>query len=216
MRDKFTDLMTRVGVAGFNYTPITSELPDTDPISRAYNNIFSIPTDTHMSITANGERVITGHMINTQDWETFCCSLVWRGVNFRTSGYWSLCDFLYKHGLKGSKITLNGDIVYLISPQEELDGGAKSPTIAPSDDHCCVPCSLPCSCYTNESQIPHPITELTKSGNKLHISECFVGDINEVVTKMNESIWIKGSNWVPFEDSIVGLVGEDVYKINLS
>lgn len=211
MRNKFTDLMTN-GVASFNYTPITSELPDTDPISRMYNNIFSIPTDTHMSITSNGERVITGHMINTRKWETFCCSLIWGGVDFRTSGFWSLCDFLYKHGLKGSKTILNGDVVYLISPQESLDGGAKSPTIAPADDPYCVPCS----CYTNESQIPHPITELTKSGNKLHISECFVGDINEVVTKMNESIWIKGSNWVPFEDSIVGLVGEDIYKINLS
>lgn len=211
MRNKFTDLMAN-GFASFNYTPITSELPDTDPISRMYNNIFSIPTDTHMSITDNGDRVITGHMINTRDWEQFCCSCIWRGVNFKTTGFWSLCDFLYKHGLKGSKTSLNGDIVYLISQQETDENGQKTPTIEPSDNLCCVPCS----CTTNESKIPHPITELTKSGNKLHIAECFGCDINEVVTKMNESVWVKGSNWVPFENSIVGLVGEDVYKINLS
>lgn len=201
MRNKFTDLIN-AGVADFTYyTPLTSDMPDTDPISRMYNNIFSIPTDTHMSITDDGDRVITGHMINTMDWENFCCSCVWRGVNFKTTGFWSLCDFLYKNGLKGSKISLNGDIVYLISP-----------TIAPSDNIC----SLPCSCTTNESKIPHPITELTKSGNKLHIAECFGSNVNEVVTKMNESVWVKGSNWVPFENSIVGLIGEDVYKINLS
>jgi hypothetical protein len=212
MRNKFTDLMAN-GSASFNYTPITSELPDTDPISRMYNNIFSIPTDTHMSITDNGDRVITGHIINTRDWEQFCCSCIWRGVSFKTTGFWSLCDFLYKHGLKGSKATLNGDIVYLISQQETDENGQdKCPTIAPSDNRCCVPYC----CTTNESKIPHPITELTKSGNKLHITECFGCDINEVVTKMNESVWVKGSNWVPFENSIVGLVGEDVYKINLS
>ena len=211
MRNKFTDLMA-AGVASFNYTPITSDMPDTDPISRMYNNIFSIPTDTHMSVTADGERVITGHMINTRNWENFCCSCCWGGVNFKTTGFWSLCDFLYKNGLKGSKIALNGDVVYLITPQEEVDiNGPKSPTIAPSDNSC----SVPCCCCTNESQIPHPITELTKSGNKLHIAECFGYDIDTTVKMMNESIWVKGSNWVPFENSIVGLVGEDVYKINL-
>lgn len=210
MRNKFTDLIN-AGVADFTYTPLTSDIPDADPVSRMYNNIFSIPTDTHMSITDNGDRVITGHIINTRDWETFCCSCIWRGVNFKTTGFWSLCDFLYKNGLKGSKTSLNGDVVYLISQQETDENGQKSPTIAPSDNMC----SLPCSCTTNESKIPHPITELTKSGNKLHIAECFGSDVNEVVNKMNESVWVKGSNWVPFEDSIVGLVGEDVYKINL-
>ena len=38
MRDKFSDLIKN-GVAGFHYTPITSDKPDTDPICRMYNNI---------------------------------------------------------------------------------------------------------------------------------------------------------------------------------
>lgn len=207
MRNKFTDLMAS-GVASFDYTPLTSDMPDTDPVSRMYNNIFSIPTDTHMSITANGERVITGHMINTQKWEMFCCTCNWGGINFRPTGFWSLCDFLYKNGLKGEKTSLNGDIVYLITSREN----DQEPTIEPTSDSC----PLPCSCTTNESQVPHPITELTNSGNKLHIAECFGHDIDTTIKKMNESVWVKGSNWVPFENSIVGLVGEDVYKINLN
>lgn len=201
MRNKFTDLMNS-DIASFKYTPITSDKPDTDPICRTYNNIFSIPTDTHMSITADGERIITGHMINTQHWGNFCCSWCWGAVDFRTSGVWSLCDFLYKNGLKGEIASLNGDVVYKIVAREP---GEK-----------CQACSLcPNSFNTNESKIPHPITELTLSGNKLHIMECFGESVDIVAKKMNESTWVKGSNWVPFDNQIVGLVGNQVYKLNL-
>lgn len=201
MRDKFSDLIKN-GIADFHYTPLTSDKPDTDPICRTYNNIFSIPSDTHMSITADGERVITGHMINTQHWGDFCCSWCWGAVDFRTSGVWCLCDFLYKNGLKGEIASLNGDVVYKIVAREP---GEKCPA-----------CSLcPNSFNTNESKIPHPITELTLSGNKLHIMECFGENVDIVAKKMNESTWVKGSNWVPFENQIVGLVGDQVYKLNL-
>lgn len=206
MRNKFTDLMNS-DIASFKYTPITSDEPDTDPICRTYNNIFSIPTDTHMSITADGERVITGHMINTQHWGDFCCSYCWGAVDFRTSGTWSLCEFLYRNGLKGETATLNGDVVYKIVPRD-------------SDEEC-PGCNLnlttvrPGGYYTvGESQIPHPITGLTVSGNPMHFTECFGGDIDSVAKKMNESCWIRGNNWVPFEDKLVGLVGNQVYIVN--
>ena len=83
MRDKFSELIKQ-GVAEFNYTPISKNVPEADPICRMYNNIFSIPTDTHMSITDNGDRVITGHMINTANWENFCSSCF-------------CCSFLFSH-----------------------------------------------------------------------------------------------------------------------
>ena len=201
MRDKFKDLMAN-NFASFKYTNITSDKPDTDPICRTYNNIFSIPSDTHMSITADGERVITGHMINTQHWGDFCCSWCWGAVDFRTSGVWCLCDFLYKNGLKGEIASLNGDVVYKIVAREP---GEKCPA-----------CSLcPNSFHTNESKIPHPITELTLSGNKLHIMECFAEDVDTTVQRMNESTWVKGSNWVPFENKIVGLVGDNIYMMEV-
>lgn len=201
MRNKFTDLMAS-DVAKFKYTPLTSEKPDVDPICRTYNNIFSIPSDTHMSITADGERVITGHMINTQHWGSFCCSYCWGAVDFRTSGTWSLCEFLHRNGLKGEISSLNGDVVYKIIPREP--------------DEECPACSLcPNSYSTLESKIPQPITNLTMSGNKLHIAECFEGNLDSIASKMNESTWVKGSNWVPFENQIVGLVGNQVYILNL-
>lgn len=208
MRDKFKDLMAN-NFASFKYTNITSDKPDTDPICRMYNNIFSIPSDTHMSITADGERVITGHIINTQHWGSFCCSCCWGAVDFRTSGTWSLCEFLHKNGLKGEISTLNGDVVYKIVPREH-DEKCPGCELTPN------PTVRPGGYYTvGESKMPHPIASLTTSGNPMHIMECFGVDIDSAAQKMNESCWVKGSNWVPFDNQIVGLVGNQVYKINL-
>ena len=92
MRDKFSELINQ-GVAKFEYTPTIGSIPEQDPVCRAYNNIFSIPSDTHMSCLPDGNRVITGHMINTPKWESFVCSPFWGAVDFRTTGYWCLCDF---------------------------------------------------------------------------------------------------------------------------
>ena len=202
MRNKFTELLD-AGVASFNYTPLTSDQPDTDPICRTYNNIFSIPSDTHMSITADGDRVITGHMINTDKWGSFCCSCCWGAVDFRTSGTWSVCEFLHKNGLKGEISTLNGDVVYKVIPREP--------------DEECPACSIcPNSFHTLESSLPEPITGLTMSANKMHMLECFGGSINSVVKKMNESSFVRGNKWVPFEDNkIVGLVGGTICVLNL-
>lgn len=203
MRNKFSELVKQ-GIASFNYTPISHDTPEQDPICRMYNNIYSIPSDTHMSCLDDGSRVITGHMINTPQWSVFCRSCAWAAVDFRTSGCWSLCDFLYKHGLKGEISTLNGDVVYKVIPftpdeKEEVKSS----------------CSCPMTCNTLESRIPIPITSLTNSGNKLHLLECFNNPIEKVVEKMNESVWIKGNNWVPFENNIVGLIGDQIYILEV-
>lgn len=208
MRNKFKELIER-GIASFNYTPITSDKPDTDPICRMYNNIFSIPSDTHMSVTADGERVITGHMINTDLWAKFCCACSWGAMTFKTTGYWSLGDFLYKHNLTGKLSILNGDVVYKV-----FDAGNGSTEDGCEDCMCKCPC--PSHCTANESQIPLPITSLTISGNKMHITECFNCEPNKIAQKLNESTWIKGSNWAQYENVVIGLVGDDVYKINLN
>lgn len=200
MRDKFSDLI-KDGVASFKYVPLTSDTPDTDPVCRFYNNVFSIPTDTHMSITDAGERVITGHMINTDKWDAFCCAPYWGAVVFKTTGVWSFCDFLHRNGLKGEKTSLNGDVVYKVI------------AVDPNDEPCA--CVCPYSCHTMESQIPQPISVLTMSGNRMHIIECFDTNAETTAKKMNESTWIKGSNWVPFDNKIVGMVNESVYVINL-
>jgi hypothetical protein len=198
MRNKFTDLI-QSGVASFNYVRLAGETPEQDPVCRAYNNIFSIPTDTHMSCIDGDTRVITGHMIATEDWGAFMNSCHWGAINFKTSGFWCLSDFLYLHNLEGQISTLNGDVVFLVTPRVKAEENIPAPQ----------------SVVTMESQIPLPLTSITNSGNVHHVLECFGYNIDEVVKKLNESTWIKGSNWVPTKNGIVGMVGDTIYKMNM-
>lgn len=198
MRNKFTDLI-KAGVASFNYVPLAGETPEQDPVCRAYNNIFSIPTDTHMSCIDGETRVITGHMIATENWGAFMNSCHWGAVEFKTSGFWCLADFLYLHNLEGQISNLNGDVVFLVTPRIKNEENIPAPK----------------SVTANESQIPLPLTSITNSGNIHHVLECFGHNIDDVVKKLNESTWIKGSNWVPTENGIVGIVGDTIYKMNV-
>lgn len=197
MRDKFSELISQ-GVASFNYTNISKSIPEQDPICRMYNNIFSIPSDTHMSCLEDGTRVITGRMISTDKWEKFCMSCCWGAVEFRTSGTWSVCDFLYRHNLEGRIGTLNGDVVYIVTPMTEKEREA----------------IMKNTVVTTESNIPQPVTILTTTGNIMHVQECFESkNVFEIVKHLNESSYIRGNNWVPTETGIVGLVGNTTYII---
>lgn len=197
MRDIFSELIKQ-GVAEFKYTNISKDTPEQDPICRMYNNIFSIPSDTHMSCLEDGRRVITGHMINTDNWGKFIISCFWGAVNFRTAGTWSVCDFLYRYGLEGSMGTLNGDVVYFVTPIP------KEKRLAQMSNQV----------VTSESNIPASIVTLTTTGDMMHIKECFdCDDVREAVRRMNESTRVKGNNWVPTETGIAGLIGDKVYII---
>jgi hypothetical protein len=163
-----------------------------------YNNIFSIPSDTHMSCLEDGTRVITGHMIATDKWEKFCMSCCWGAVEFRTSGVWSVFDFLFSNNLEGRVGVLNGDVVYVVTPmsKESREAVMKNTVV------------------TTESNIPQPITVLTTTGNMMHIQECFESkNLIEMVKCLNESSYVKGNNWVPSNNGIVGLVGNTTYII---
>ena len=191
MRNKFTDLMNNPEFQ-FNYTPIIPSIPEQDLVCREYNNIFSIPSDTHMSVLRDNTRVITGHMINTPNWEKFICSPFWGAVKFSTSGYNSLAHFLNTHNLCGHMDILNGDVVYVLNDCEDCED--------------CECCNCPCTYCTTESQIPQPIRQLTVDNNDFHINECFKNseNKNEVAQKMNESPYIKGSSWVSYNNKIYG------------
>ena len=194
MRDKFSELIKQ-GVAEFKYTNISKNVPEQDPICRMYNNIFSIPSDTHMSCLDDGRRVITGHMVNTEKWSKFLMSCQWGSVNFITSGSWSVYDFLYRYGLEGRMGTLNGDVVYFVIPIPEEK----------------IKAQIPNSVVTTESNIPASIVTLTTTGDMMHIKECFdCDDKRETVRRLNESTRVKGNNWVPSENGIVGLVENKV------
>lgn len=200
MRNKFTELIEQ-GIARFDYTPIAPEIPEQDPICRMYNNIFSIPSDTHMACSEELDcRIITGHLIaNKEKWGEFTCSSNWGAINFMSTGFWCLNDFLFKHGLDIEVTSLNGDIVALVKPRS-IDSDK---TMAPNQ------------VVTNESNVPQPITVITNSGNMMHVAECFGGTKDETIKKLNESSFIKGSQWAPSENGIIGLVAGKVYSINL-
>ena len=117
MRSKFSD-MIKQGVAKFEYTPIIKDTPETDIICKQYNNIFAMPTDTHMSMLEDGRRVITGSMIGTRKWQDFLSLCQYANIDFRPTGFYCFDDFLYKYRLCGEMGNLNGEVVYFLKPCE--------------------------------------------------------------------------------------------------
>ena len=202
MRSKFTELIEQ-GVASFDYTPIVPEMPEQDLICRQYNNIFSIPTDTHMHLNPEtGERYIIGHMVeNKSKWESFVYSTKWGAVEFRSTGYWGLCDFLQKHDLEGKYSVLNGDTIYLVTP-------------IPADREYAAPVCPTC-CVTSESKMPVNIGMLTLNLDPNRIRECYQGKSNlyEVTVALNESLYVKGNEWTVNGENLVCPIGNKVYVL---
>lgn len=203
MRNKFTELIEQ-GVGRFDYTPIAPELPEQDPVCRMYNNIWSIPSDTHMHYNQEtGERFITGHMVGIEDkWSNFVCAGNWGAVSFRTTGFWSLCDFLQKNGLCGRRAELNGDVAYIVTPipaGEDACGCSKCPTV----------------CVTTESKFPQPIAILVANGDVYKMVECFEGknNIYDVCEALNKSYYVKGNEWTVNEGKLLCPIGNKVYVL---
>ena len=132
-------------------------------------------------------------------WDNFLCASAWGAVSFNTTGYWSLCDFLQKHGLCGRKGIVNGDAAYIVTPipAEEL------PT--------CPTC--PATCVTTESQIPQPIAILSSVGDSFKVMECFddKNDLYEVCEALNNSRYVKGNNWTVCEGKLLCPIGNKIY-----
>lgn len=182
--DKFSELI-KAGVAKFEYTPIISSIPVQCPICRAYNNVYSIANDTHMSILDDGRYVITGHAIkDKRNFDWFLCSYSWGWMSFTDSGLNSPCDFFFKNKLKGHYDVLNGDEVYILEPIEE-------------ETDCCK-CKCPDSVCCVGTAIPEQLRALTDDGNAQHIKEAFKQ--KDVVKALNEDIHVLGTNWM-----VVGL-----------
>lgn len=199
MRDKFSELIEK-GIGCFEYVPIAPEMPETDMICKYYNNIWSIPSDTHMHYNSEtGERYITGHMVGIQEkWNHFICSSRWGAVEFKNTGFWSLCDFLQQNGLCGKYSILNGDIIYLVTPIE-------------TSSDCQAEC--PSYCVTTESKMPIPLAFLATNGDAIKIRECFQNNSNlyDIAKAMNESLYVKGVNWTVNSERLVCPLGNKIY-----
>lgn len=116
MRSKFSEIL---GMPFESYQSFGQEMPNTDPICRTYNNVFGLALNTTMSMMENGTRVITGHYINTPEWDKFVYSENWGGMDFRQSGFSSFSHFINEMGLTYRKGTLNNDIVCFVEPHKE-------------------------------------------------------------------------------------------------
>lgn len=183
--DKFSELI-KAGVAEFKYTPIASSVPCQCPICRAYNNVYSMANDTHLSALEDGRYVITGHAIrDRRNFDSFLYSSFWGAVDFNTSGLGAPCSFFSVNKLRGHYDILNGDQVYILEPIVDEETG-----------YC--PCECPDCAYVSGTSVPENLRTLTTDGNAEHIKEAFKQ--KDVAKALNEDLHVLGTNWM-----IVGL-----------
>ena len=145
--DKFTELIKK-GVASFCHEPIINDEPQ-DQFARMWNNVFSIPSDTHCSKIGD-EYIITGHIISDpRRFGRFLCHWGETGaIDYTpafgcTDKYISPASYISSNGLEGHYDVRNGDNVYVLKKRE-----IKEPV-------CALGC--PNQCCTSESRIPRSI-----------------------------------------------------------
>ena len=182
MRSKFSELIA-AGIASFEHEPLGNEIPCTDPICRAYNNIWGVLTDTHMSCV-DGCRFISGTFVSKPEWDDFLYAPFWGGCTFKGTGYCCLACFLSANHLCPCNGVRNGQQVICLEPCE-CDCACADPKVT--------------SYTTSESKIPQPIARLGL------VQECFnAGSLEEIAKYMNRSSMVAGDNWCVFEDKIIG------------
>jgi hypothetical protein len=201
MRNRFTEWINS-GIASFKHIDTKQNIDD---FCRMYNNVFGLATDTHMALSEDGKYIITGHIIDTPKWDLFLYSPIWGNVKFGDAirrNCWTPCQFFSENGYCGAKEIINGDWVYTLC----LCSGECQDT----------PCQPKCPTYhyTSESKQPKYIQNISLNNSKLDVLECFKAkDLNEVAFKLNESLNIKGDNWVAYDGKLVCTIGDVAYII---
>lgn len=217
MRDRFSDLINK-GVAAFQEKPVGSPTPTIDPMVKAYNNLWGLLTDTHMSKLCDECYIITGTFVKSQYWERFKYCGYWGSTNIRLgSGYDSLECMVYSNGYQMTPDTYNGDYVIKLtkrSPSTEPDtncDGCAIPEIP-----CCQNCD-PCVISLGESEIPHPFKEFfTREESDAIIEAWKGGDCNamKVLENLKDSTVIDGNRFRISADNQYIIVDEKL-KIDL-
>lgn len=197
MRNKFTELVN-AGVAAFHHEPIAGGMPEPlDTITRLYNIYWGAATDTHMSVTPEGRRIITGSLTqNPEKWGQLICSPYWGGISWAQSGYRTLGEFLQRMCLEPIVTAHNGEQCL------ELVSMEKCP--------CTAEC--PACCCTTESAIPQPIGVLGAT-NELNAAFNNACSRNELVENLNRSNHIKGDRWFVYENKVCCPIGDKTYII---
>lgn len=188
MRNKFSDLINQ-GVAAFHHEPIAPEMPNSavgDQISRLYNMYWGAATDTHMAVSQDGRRLVTGRVAQDPNkWGELLYSTSWGGFDWRQSGWYTLGDFLCANCLRDCPTVHNGERGIEIVPCEAGPCQCKCPN--------CV--------TTTESKIPQPINVLGDVGE---IKEAFESahSMKQLVENLNDNKWIAGDRWFVHENNV--------------
>lgn len=198
MRDKFTELVNK-GVASFHHEPIAQGTPELDPVVRLYNMYWGAATDSHMSITPEGRRIITGHLIqNPRKWTDLVLLDHWGGIEWWQSGYRTLGEFLQFNCLEPRVSTHENDKCIELVPAE------------------CHPAQFECPscCVTSESAMPIRITGI---GNADAIRDIFSNSHNakELAESLNNSDKVVGKNWFVYENKVACPVNRKTYIIEM-
>ena len=189
MRNKFSELVN-AGVAPFRHEPIAPELPNNsvamDQISRLYNMYWGAATDSHMAVSQDGRRLITGRI--TQDpckWEALMFSPTWGGISWCQSGYCTLGEFLHANGVQPVVTSHNGEQGIELITKEEVPAQFTAPAAV----------------TTTESKIPQPIRVM---GDIDAIQEAFENahSTKQLIENLNDSKWIAGNKWFAYENKI--------------
>ena len=216
MRDRFSEMIKK-GIASFSEKPVGSPVPTLDPIVKAYNNLWGLLTDTHMSAVEDGY-IITGTFVKGPYWESFKYCSYYGNTNIKLgSGYCNLESMIYSNGYEMKPDVYNGDYVIHITKRLELE-----PTTGDNGDECCgsIPCCQCCNpCVTSlgESQIPHPFKEFfTRQESDAIIEAWKGGDCNamKVLENLKDSVMIDGSRFRISADNQYMIVDEKL-KIDL-
>ncbi len=180
----------------FKPDPIANRVPEQCPVCRTYNNIWGIATDTHCACV-DGRTFITGTLVGDPNkWTQLMYNPSIGGYVFKTTGYNSLSDFLYRAKLCPQVTTLNG--------QAAIE-------LVPCPEEACIG-DLTCKAYTtHESKIPQPVSQI---GDLTECLDC--RSLSEMAWKMNHSNKVSGEGWHVSEGTIVGNKGDKNIILELS
>lgn len=177
MINRFKEMMD-AGIGRFDYVPLVSTVPETDPLCRLYNNIFSLATDTRMSVlpcncgkeccSCPRRYAVTGSALMTDKWEKKTMQMWGNGVaiDFRPSGFWSISDFFYQNGLEGHREKINGDWAWVLV---SINDPAKSygPDSQDNPQPNAAGTSNPSGTPINDPSIPPRPIEFSKAFSRL-------------------------------------------------
>ena len=181
--------MRDYGQGGIDQSPQDMVNQRLDPVIQQYNSHWGVVSDTHMIKDPKCPDcyIITGHMINTPQWEEFIYAPSWGGYSFKfygTNQQMSLAIWASQVGMEITTSMYGGDIVACMHPRIPKEIKIQN------------------GYYTSESKIPRNLRELEYEPG--YIQELFESnDIDKILEGLNGRK-VLGKEWVYNDGVFVG------------